>query len=146
MAPHQGGAGRRPEGVGFMGHNKIKSVQNHNEMLKRARSLRKEMTPWERKLWYDFLRRYPVRFRKQHILGGFFLDFYCAAAGLVVELDGDQHYESLQKQHDALRTQFLNGKGILVVRYRNRNIDRNFSYICDQINFFVQSRLGKRVL
>lgn len=114
-----------------------------DRILQRARELRREMTPWERKLWYGFLRRYPVKWRKQHILGGFFLDFYCSEAGLVVELDGDQHYEEAQALHDERRTAFLNAKGILVVRYRNRDIDRNLSYICEQIDQLMKDRLAK---
>ena len=72
-----------------------------------ARQLRKEMTKEERHLWYDFLRQYPVRFYRQKILGKYIADFYCAKAGLVVELDGSQHYEEKQKEIDEKRTEYL---------------------------------------
>ena len=62
-------------------------------LLSNARSLRKEMTKEERHLWYDFLRAYPIRFSRQKVLGKYIADFYCAAAKLVIELDGGQHYE-----------------------------------------------------
>ena len=62
-------------------------------LLANARALRRDMTSWERKLWYLFLRNYPVKIYKQHILGPYIVDFYCAAAKLVMELDGSQHYE-----------------------------------------------------
>ena len=51
------------------------------------------MTPYERKLWYLFLRKYPVKIYKQRIIGRFIVDFYCASAKLVIEVDGSQHYE-----------------------------------------------------
>ena len=66
----------------------------HNKALTPiARKLRKDMTREERHLWYDFLREYPIRFLRQKVIGSYVVDFYCAAAKLVVELDGSQHYE-----------------------------------------------------
>ena len=53
-----------------------------------AKALRKNMTPWERKLWYDFLRNYPVRFQRQKAIDNYIADFYCAKARLIIELDG----------------------------------------------------------
>ena len=53
-----------------------------------AKNLRKNMTPWERKLRYDFLSGYPIRFQRQKAIGDFIVDFYCAKARLVIELDG----------------------------------------------------------
>ena len=57
-----------------------------------AKELRQNMTPWERKLWYNYLRSYPVRFQRQKALGNYITDFYCAKAGIVIELDGSEHY------------------------------------------------------
>ena len=53
-----------------------------------AKNLRKNMTPWERKLWYEFLRDYPIRFQRQKSIGKYIVDFYCAKAKLIIELDG----------------------------------------------------------
>ena len=69
-----------------------------------ARELRKNMTPWERKLWYEFLKNYPRRFRRQEVLGDYIADFYCSKAKLVIELDGGGHYEEKQQEKDAKRT------------------------------------------
>ena len=66
----------------------------NRENIPLAKALRKNMTPWERKLWYQFLRSYPVRFQRQKAIGNYIADFYCAKAGLVIELDGSQHYEA----------------------------------------------------
>lgn len=67
-------------------------LRKHNPALtERARTLRKQMTPEERHLWYDFLRSYPVRFLRQKVIGNAIVDFYCAKATLAIELDGSQH-------------------------------------------------------
>ena len=69
------------------------TIPKDNSQLENARRLRREMTPHERKLWYLFLRKYPVKIYKQRIIGRFIVDFYCASAKLVIELDGSGHYE-----------------------------------------------------
>ena len=76
----------------------------HNSKLtSRAQELRKNMTKEERKLWYEYLRNYPYRFRRQVAFGNYILDFYCASAKLAVDLDGSQHYESAGQQYDRER-------------------------------------------
>ncbi len=72
-----------------------------------ARELRENMTHWERKLWYEFLRLYKVRFQRQKAIGNYIADFYCAKARLVIELDGGRHYEPEQVQRDNERTEIL---------------------------------------
>ena len=68
------------------------TIPKDNSQLENARRLRREMTPHERKLWYLFLRKYPIKIYKQRIIGRFIVDFYCASAKLVIEVDGSQHY------------------------------------------------------
>ena len=84
-----------------------------------AKALRKNMTPWERKLWYDFLRDYPVRFQRQKAIGNYIVDFYCAKACLAVELDGGGHYTTQQTEKDEIRTKELETMGITVLRICN---------------------------
>lgn len=115
-------------------------VPPRSVMIRNARKLRRDMTIEERKLWYEFLRTYPVKFRRQHILGGFIVDFYCPEALLVVELDGDQHFEDDAKEYDRQRTEFLNARNILVVRYRNAELRKNFRWICEQIAGLTEER------
>jgi len=88
-----------------------------------AKALRKDMTPWERKLWYDFLRNYPVRFQRQKAIGNYIADFYCAKAGLVLELDGGGHYTAEQTDKDAVRTEALESMKLTVLRISNLDID-----------------------
>ena len=107
----------------------------------RARELRKNMTPEERHLWYDFLRTYPVRFLRQKVVGGYIFDFYCASVKLAVEVDGTQHYTPDQIQYDAERERYLNGWGITVVRVPNSDIRTTFSEVCTKIDQIVQTRM-----
>ena len=117
------------------------AIPKDDTQLKNARRLRREMTPHERKLWYLFLRKYPVKIYKQRIIGRFIVDFYCASAGLVIELDGSQHYEPQELAYDAERSQFLMSLGLEILRFSNRDIDRDFRGVCAQIDLIIQKRL-----
>ena len=108
---------------------------------KYARQLRKEMTPQEKTLWYRFLRGYKEKFRRQAPAGEYILDFYCAKAGLAVELDGGQHFAPEGEQADEIRTERLAEMGIKVVRYNNLQIMRQFAIVCEDIDRAVQERL-----
>lgn len=117
------------------------TIPKDNNQLENARQLRRELTPHERKLWYLFLRKYPVKFYKQRIIGRFIVDFYCASAKLVIEVDGSQHFESRGLAYDSERSEFLEKLGLKVLRFSNREIDREFQSVCAQIDFTVQNRL-----
>lgn len=106
-----------------------------------AKESRKNMTPWERKLWYEYLRYYPIRFQRQKTLGSYIVDFYCAKAGLVIELDGGGHYYHEQMRADALRTEALNKMGLRVLRVCNSDIDRNFRGVCERIDMEIRHSL-----
>ena len=99
-----------------------------------AKELRKNMTPWERKLWYQYLRTYPIRFQRQKAIGNYIVDFYCAKARLVLELDGGGHYSEEQIQKDMLRTRELESMSLTVVRICNLDIDNNFRGVCEYID------------
>ena len=107
-----------------------------------AKELRKNMTPWERKLWYDFLRNYPVRFQRQKAIGNYIVDFYCAKAKLVIELDGSGHYEKEQANADAIRTAALEQMELRVIRICNLDVDRNFRGVCEHIDYEVRQSLS----
>ena len=117
------------------------TIPKDNSQLENARRLRREMTPYERKLWYLFLRKYPVKIYKQRIIGRFIVDFYCASAKLVIEVDGSQHYEPQAMVYDAERSAFLSDLGLEALRFSNREIDRDFRGVCEQIDLTIQNRL-----
>ena len=105
-----------------------------------AKKLRKDMTPWERKLWYCFLKTYPVRFQRQKAINQYIVDFYCAKASLVIELDGGGHYDPDVQEKDTIRTIHLEKNGIEVIRFCNRDIDKNFYDVCTVIDNKVKQR------
>ena len=111
------------------------------ENIPLAKVLRKDMTPWERKLWYNFLRNYPVRFQRQKCIGEYIADFYCAKAQLVIELDGSGHYMPEQAATDQVRTQKLEDMHLTVLRFSNLDVDENFTGVCEYIDMFVKQSL-----
>ena len=117
------------------------SISKDYSQLENARRLRREMTPHERKLWYLFLRKYPVKIYEQRIIGRFIVDFYCASAKLVIEVDGSQHYEPQGIAYDEERSAFLSALALAVLRFSNRDIDRDFRGVCKQIDIAIQNRL-----
>ena len=117
------------------------TMPKDNNQLENARRLRREMTPHERKLWYLFLRKYPVKIYKQRIIGKFIVDFYCASANLVIEVDGSQHYEPQGMAYDTDRSVYLSALGLEILRFSNRDIDRNFCGVCRKIDITIQNRL-----
>ena len=109
--------------------------------IQRAKELRKNMTPWERRLWYDFLRDYPVRFQRQKAIGNYIVDFFCARANIALELDGGGHYEQEQAEKDKLRSKVLESMGIAVIRICNTDVDRHFREVCEMIDMAVKTSL-----
>ena len=109
------------------------------ENIPLAKTLRKNMTLWERKLWYEFLREYPIRFQRQKAIGNYIVDFYCAKAGLVVELDGSGHYTAEQTEKDNIRTKDLENMKLTVIRICNLDVDRNFRSVCEHIDLTVKN-------
>ena len=108
-----------------------------------AKNLRKNMTKEERRLWYDFLRTYKVRFSRQKVLGKYIADFYSAQAKLVIEIDGSQHYEEKQLEKDIERTAYLEQFGLKVIRIPNNYINQNFSGVCEYIDDIVKQSLSQ---
>ena len=91
------------------------------------------MTKEERHLWYDFLKLQPENFNRQKVIGKYIVDFYCAEAKLVIELDGSQHCEDAGMAYDAERDEYLRGLGLTVCRYSNLDVMRNFEGVCTDI-------------
>ena len=144
--PLSGGDGRRPEGVGEATKWRGDSVKSKHvpELTPRAKELRKNMTPEERRLWYDFLRGYPVRFLRQKVIDGYIVDFYCASAKIVIELDGAQHDTQEGAEYDEERDKLISAWGIEVVRVPNVLIRESFEETCRYIDQIVKARVENR--
>ena len=99
----------------------------HNKRLTpNAQALRKDMTPEENHLWYDFLKKLPVVAKRQYGIEIYIVDFFIPSAKIAIELDGSQHFEPEAKESDRLRDMRLSSYGIKVLRYTNMDIKKNF--------------------
>ena len=115
---------------------------NYNKQyVSNARELRKNMTPEERHLWYDFLKRLPMTVHRQKNVGNYIVDFLIASASLVVEIDGRQHKLAEHAEADIQRDKELNMLGYTVVRYSNEDIHYRFRAVCEDIMKRVNMRV-----
>ncbi len=104
------------------------------ERLERARELRGEPTEAEKKLWEHLRRKnLSAKFRRQHPVGPFFLDFYCHEARLAVEVDGGGHAEADQADYDNERSKALEGEKIRVLRFWNSDVMKNVDGVVEKI-------------
>jgi very-short-patch-repair endonuclease len=99
----------------------------------RAKELRRNQTPAERRLWAKLRRKQACgyRFRRQHPIGRCIVDFYCAALKLAIEIDGDSH--ASQVEYDAARTAYLEERGCTVIRFTNEQVRRQLDAVLDEI-------------
>lgn len=116
------------------------SLTYNKNLIPRAKELRKEMTRQEKRLWYDFLSKYPVRFQRQKTIDNYIVDFYCHRAKLVIELDGSQHDTDDARAYDDERTAILNGYELRVIRFSNRDVDCNFESVCAAVDETIKAR------
>ena len=106
-----------------------------------AKNLRKNATPQENRLWYDFLSKYEIRFQRQKAIGDFIADFYCHKASLVIEIDGSQHNTATGRRKDNFRTEILQGHDLKVIRFTNIQIDTDFQNVCEYIDAVAKASL-----
>ncbi|MFZ5917320.1 MAG: endonuclease domain-containing protein [Chloroflexota bacterium] len=109
--------------------------------LQRAKTMRRNMTPAEKRLW-SALRRNQLdglHFRRQQIIDGFIVDLYCQAAGLVVEVDGPVHDQ--QVEYDITRDRALAARGLHILRVKNEEVMQNMERVLDQIRIACRARV-----
>ena len=121
------------------------SLDYNEKNITLARNLRKNATPQENHLWYDFLSKYEIRFQRQKAIDNFIADFYCHKAKLIIEIDGSQHYTSKGEKKDTERTDFLSSEfGVSVLRFSNADIMQRFNEVCHLIDIAVQQSLSQQ--
>src|SRR5690242_12444466 len=110
-------------------------LEDNRELRGFARQMRKEPTAAEQRLWRLLRNRRLVgyKFRRQHPFGLYILDYYCPAAGLVIELDGDTHADAEAQKRDAERTEYLERRGLKVLRFWNVELTENEEGIVSRI-------------
>ncbi len=84
--------------------------------------MRHVMTVAERKFWFECLKKSKYKFRAQRPIGNFIVDFYCAELRLIIEIDGDSHFNEAAEIYDSERTAFLKGLGFRVLRFANDDV------------------------
>ena len=108
-------------------------IPYNKKLVPNARTLRKNMTPEEKHLWYDFLKRLPLNVRRQHNIENYIVDFYIAEKKIVIEVDGRQHLLPEHKESDEQRDKVLSALGITVLRYSNDSIRNHFNDVAADI-------------
>ncbi len=115
-------------------------VHNPKELLDRRKGLRKSSTPEEIILWHELRNnKLGARFRRQHGIGRYILDFYCFKARLIIELDGNLH----DKEYDEVRDEFFTQLGYQTLRIKNKRIIQNLNNVLEGIKHTLSLRLGE---
>ena len=110
----------------------------NKKLVKNAQILRRNMTPEEKHLWYDFLKKLPITVNRQKNIDNYIIDFFISSKGIAIEIDGRQHYSKEGIEKDKIRTKYLNEIGIRVIRITNKQIDKDFNWICDYLDTEIQ--------
>jgi very-short-patch-repair endonuclease len=126
--------------------NIISGQKVTKEKLQRAKEFRRNMTPAEKILWQELrANKLSIHFRRQQIIAGFIVDFYCHKAELVIEVDGEIH--DLQQDEDARREKALCELGLKIVRFKNYEVIRDLSEVMEKIRELIpigEERLTRR--
>ena len=117
-------------------------LHNVPQLKERRRQLRSSLTPAEALLWNN-LQRSQVgarKFRRQHSVGPYVVDFYCPACRLAVELDGQGHFDSTRSDYDVKRMRFLEQNGIRVLRIENRQVFESLEEVLATIQIHLRDQ------
>jgi very-short-patch-repair endonuclease len=116
----------------------------HPVILAHAREMRHPQTSAETTLW-NVLRNKSTgyKFRRQHPIDMFIIDFYCAEAKLLIEIDGDSHFTPKQEEYDKARTEYLEDLGYKVIRFTNNDVRYHILAVADEIMRIVESRIAE---
>ena len=122
--------------------NRTSSDDNIPPLKNRRRELRNNGTAAEAVLWKHLQRRQLLgkKFRRQHSISRYIVDFFCVECDIAIELDGAPHFSELGEEYDAERTRFLEAEGIVILRFENRIIYQNIEVVLDTIREAVRKR------
>lgn len=118
-------------------------IHNNIILKERRTELRRNETPTEKKLWW-YLRsnKLGVKFKRQHSIGGYILDFYCAEKKLIVELDGGVHNTKEALEYDEVRDKFFRELGYTTLRFLNREVEENVEKVLERMKKFLRQKTG----
>ncbi len=103
-----------------------------------SQKLRRDMTEEEKKLWYQFFKKLPVKIHRQKVIGKYIVDFYFATNRVVIEIYGSQHFEDEGIIKDKERDGFLKKLGYTVLRYTNADVNLRFNSVCEDILRYIE--------
>ncbi|HEY6530244.1 MAG TPA: endonuclease domain-containing protein [Cellvibrionaceae bacterium] len=113
---------------------KIDKIFNRKLQKPLRQEMRKTASPIERLLWAKIRGgQLGVKFRRQHGIGPYSVDFYCPAAQLIIELDGESHYWQGKQEYDQLRSEFIQAQGLKILRFTNLDITHNIEGVLNRI-------------
>lgn len=114
----------------------------HCSTTYRRRELRSHMTVHEIRFWFRLKQRglLGYKFRRQHPVGSYIVDFYCPELMLAIELDGGHHFEKIQHENDLVRQHFIEKQGIMVVRYPNSEINDDIDIVFEDLARRIRGR------
>ena len=115
-------------------------LYNKKSLNQKRRELRNNKTDAEKYLWYELKGKQLAdrKFRRQHSVGNYILDFYCTEERLAIELDGEHHYEGEQMAYDLERTKYLQSLGIKVLRFKNGDVLFDRDRVVKEIEKFIK--------
>ena len=117
------------------------SLNYNGKNIPLAKNLRKNATPQEKHLWYDFLSKYEPRFQRQKAIDNYIADFYCHQAKLIIEIDGSQHFSEEGEKRDNFRSEKLEKYGLTIIRFTNYDINTSFHEVCVYIDAVIKELL-----
>ena len=111
------------------------NIHNKPNLKSHRQELRKNLTPAEAFLWTHLKSKQlkGKRFTKQHSIGNYIVDFYCASEKLIIELDGEVHNNTSAQEYDSKRTNYLKLLGFKVIRFENKMVFENLSTVLKEI-------------
>src|SRR4249919_1500154 len=117
------------------------NLPNIPPLKARRRELRNAPTPAEVALWKSLQRRQFLgkKFRRQHSIGRYVVDFFCPECNLAIELDGKPHYQILREDYETERTEFLEGLGVHLARFENRLVFENLEGVLEEIRGAIRN-------
>ncbi len=122
----------------------MNNIHNKSSLKEYRKDLRNNGTAAEAVLWKCLQKRKlgGYKFRRQHSVSNYILDFYCPEKQLAIELDGAHHYTDEGKEYDRIRTEYLNQKNITVLRFENKQVFKNQLMVLD----FILEELNTRII
>lgn len=119
---------------------------NIHENKELRKELRINQPKAEKLLWYRLKAKkfLNTKFRRQHGIGPFIVDFYCAELKLAIEIDGDSHFTDEAVEKDKSRTAYLEKEGIEILRFTNTDVYKNIDMVLEELKLYMENILKQR--